>query len=56
VAEWWSNSVSDAGELVHGTHFLASLNDVLDARARQHHLAPTEKRALAELAGAALAV
>jgi hypothetical protein len=56
VTEWWSANVGDAGPLAQGAQFLATLNDVLDARARQQHLAPSEKQAIAELAGAALAV
>lgn len=56
VAEWWAKNVAGDDLLLHGAHFLATLNDVLDARARKQHLAPSEKQAIAELAGVALAV
>lgn len=55
VAEWWSENVGDAGPLAQGAQFLAALNDVLDARARRDHLSPSERRAIAKLAGTALA-
>jgi hypothetical protein len=56
VCAWWNENIGDAGPVARGAQFLAALNDILDARARKPHLAPSEKRALAELAGAALAV
>lgn len=56
VAQWWSENVGDAGPHAQSAQFLATLNDVLDARARQHHLTRSEQQAIAELAGEALTV